>query len=164
MVYLFHSIKINLIKLISILYFLTYTSLFSKEILVEVNSNIFVVKLSKTQEEKKKGLMNVKELKTFNGMLFLYEKPKILKMWMKNTFIELDIIFIDETFRVSSIKKGKKFSTKIIQSDKPVIAVLEIPTECNQKIKIEIGDIVKWKYTKKKNYKQKQLFPCLTNY
>ena len=89
-----------------------------------------LVKVAKTEEDKKKGLMFVNKLSQTNGLLLLYKKPKIVKIWMHNTRIPLDIIFINNQKKVILIRKGKPFSKKIISSITPVVGVLEIPEGC----------------------------------
>ena len=96
-----------------------------------------------------------KKLIKSSGMLFLYKKPQIVNIWMNNTFIPLDIIFIDKNKKVSSIKQGKPLSRKIISSDEKVIAVLELPKNCSKKISLNIGDELEWvllESSKKKSY------------
>ena len=70
--------------------------------------------------------MNTDRLLDINGMFFLYKTPKIINMWMHNTKIPLDIIFIDQFNKVISINYGKPFSKKIISSKVKAIAVIEI--------------------------------------
>ena len=143
-------------KILLILFFL-YTNysvandINENTIYVHTDFYDFIVDLAITNEDKKKGLMNIKSLSNTNGMLFIYNKPQILRMWMKNTYLKLDIIFIDENHFVSSIEKGKKFSKDILSSKKPVIAVLEILSTCNKKIGIKIGDKISWSYFEKDN-------------
>ena len=66
----------------------------------------FNVKEAHTQEEKQQGLMNVKELPSNEGMIFYYDEPDLVEMWMKDTLIPLDIIFINEDQEVIAIEKG----------------------------------------------------------
>ena len=107
-----------------------------------------------------------KELVDTNGMLFIYKKPKKVKFWMKNTFIPLAVVFIDKNKKVKKIKKGKSLSNESITSEKPIIAVLEIPFSCLKILDLKINDDVFWnepsrKQINNKNINKKNLFPCL---
>ena len=88
--------------------------------------------------------MNVDRLVDTDGMFFVYKEPKIIKMWMHNTKIPLDIIFIDESKKVISINFGKPFSKKVISSKIKAVAVIEIPYNCSKKLKIKKGDKINW--------------------
>ena len=93
-----------------ILFFVVFgfTELRSNEFALIHSKNFsnLLVKIAIDDNTKQKGLMNMKKLKTNNGMLFIYDVPQIVKFWMYNTFIPLDIIFIDDRNIISSIKKG----------------------------------------------------------
>ncbi len=131
-----------------------------------VNSIYFtnlVVKVADTVSEKEKGLMNVNKLQNSNGMLFLYKKPKVLKMWMHKTIIPLDIIFIDKFNKVLSVNYGKPFSNKIISSKKPAIAVLEIPFGCAKTLKIKTGVKINWEKIKNRKKPDIKYYHCLDN-
>ena len=54
----------------------------------------FDVYLALNYEQRRRGLMFVRDLPEFSGMLFVYENDAILSIWMKNTYIPLDIVFI----------------------------------------------------------------------
>ena len=123
---------------------------------LEHDEKIIVVKIAETSEEKKKGFMFIKNLKEFSGMLFIYEKPKLLSFWMKNTYLDLIIIFIDSNKKITQIEKGSKLTKNLITSRKKVYAVLELPFNCSKKLNFKIGDIITWKKTNKNdliNYK-----------
>ena len=79
--------------------------------------------------ESVKGLMNVKEpLWNNNGMLFdMSDRPKNHSMWMKNTHIPLDIIFLDENMKIVGFKENNlPHSLKQISINKPSRYVLEM--------------------------------------
>jgi uncharacterized ACR, COG1430 len=63
---------------------------------IKLGNKEYNVKEARTQEEKEKGLMGVKELPSNEGMIFYYDEPDTRYMWMKNTLIPLDIIYINE--------------------------------------------------------------------
>ena len=104
---------------------------------------MFFVEFAETKEKMKKGFMNRKNMSEVNGMLFLNKKPRIMKMWMKNTHHDLKIIFINEFKKIISIKEGKKFSETIISSKTPVLAVLEILESCKN-FNFELGEKITW--------------------
>ena len=138
---------------------------FSKEAIVFSKTfSDLLVKVAQTKDEKKKGLMFINKLIQTNGMLLLYKKPKIVKIWMHNTQIPLDIIFINEQNRVVLIRKGEPFSKKIISSITPVIGVLEIPQGCAEKLDINLGDKTSWKIVNETQLKNNRYYHCLDHF
>lgn len=102
---------------------------------IYIGNKQYSVQIAKTESEKEKGLQGVKDLPENEGMLFIYDKPQTVSFWMKNTFIPLDIIFIDEDQEVISIYQGKPEDETIVEEDN-VKYVLEV----NQNSGIEEGD------------------------
>jgi uncharacterized protein len=63
---------------------------------IQINAHEWIVlEVAKTQSEKLYGLMYRKKLAANQGMLFIYDRPQIYGIWMKNTLIPLDIIWLD---------------------------------------------------------------------
>ena len=142
-----------------------FAELRSKEFAL-IHSTTFsnlVVKIAVDRDSKQKGLMHIRQLKTFNGMLFIYDTPQIVKFWMYNTFIPLDIIFIDDKNTISSIKKGVPMEKSLISSEINISAVLEIPKGCAKKLKIKKGESVFWEKKKEKEIKNIRYFHCLNS-
>lgn len=92
-----------------------------------------------------KGLMYVKEpLHSRYGMLFDMGY-KVNSMWMKNTFIPLDVIFLDKNMNIIGYKENNKpHSLKSISINKPSKYVLEMNTGTVKKFNLEIGDKIKF--------------------
>ena len=96
-------------------------------------------------------------------MLFIYNTPQIVKFWMLNTYIPLDIIFIDNRNIISSIKEGIPMKKQLISSEINIVAVLEIPKGCAKKLKIKKGESVFWIKKKEKEIKNIRYFHCLNS-
>ena len=108
------------------------------------NKNItFNVEVAKTIEERRIGLMYRKKLLDNEGMLFIFPREKIIKLWMKNTYIPLDVIFISENKVIVDIKKNmEKLSETIVKSKVKSRYALEFNAGLINKLDIEIGDKV----------------------
>lgn len=87
----------------------------------------FSVEIADDEQERAQGLMFRETMPRGAGMLFVYEHPQPAAFWMKNTLIPLDIIFLDESGRVTSVHENAKPGdlTPIPGGDE-VFAVLEI--------------------------------------
>ena len=151
----------SILKLLSlIVFFYPFEIKSSNYIYVESEKFFdFKVKLAINHDDKKKGLMHLKRFNNYEGMLFIYRIPQKVNIWMHNTNIPLDIIFIDEYNEIYLIKKGYPNSNKLISSEIKVIAVLEIPRDCSKKIGINKGDKLGWYRQKKK--KNKEYYHCI---
>ena len=87
------------------------------EIVTKTGVHVFTVEMATTEEEKTTGLMYRKELADGKGMLFDFSPEQEVSMWMKNTYISLDMIFIRADGRILRIAEGTEpQSTKIIPS------------------------------------------------
>lgn len=109
------------------------------------DSHKFDIELAETFEQKQKGLMHRKHLDEMSGMLFLRSEPSVIDMWMKNTFIPLDMIFIDEEGVIRKIhQNAEPHSLESISSETEVVAVLELNGGLTQKLTINVGDKVSY--------------------
>jgi hypothetical protein len=109
----------------------------------ETGDHSFDVEVMTTFQERARGLMFRRSLPEKSGMLFLYDRPEPAAMWMKNTVIPLDIVFIAPGGTVHRIEKNTEpFSTETISSDGLIIAVLELNAGAADRIKLKRGDRV----------------------
>jgi uncharacterized protein len=105
----------------------------------------FDVWLAVSPAEKAQGLMFVRDLPADKGMLFLYDRPTEAGIWMKNTYIELDILFIAADRRIVKIaERARPHSLDTIQPDVPVTAVLELRGGEAARRGLRVGDLAKW--------------------
>ena len=103
----------------------------------------FNIRIADTSARQERGLMFVKKLPADQGMLFPNRKPQPVAMWMKNTLIPLDMLFIDSRGRiVCLIASARPESLEILSCDKPVKAVLEIAGGEAARRAIRVGDRV----------------------
>ena len=105
-----------------------------------------------TDKKKNKGLMYRKTpLKNNEGLLFIYQKPQKIKMWMKNTYIPLDLLFLDTKMNVIDYKENLKprdIKTNYISNIKCKYAI-EINGGYIKKNNIKKGTIIVPKYINK---------------
>ncbi len=113
------------------------------EIVTKSGVRTFSVEIAKTDVERATGLMYRKELADGRGMLFDFTPEQQVSMWMKNTFVSLDMIFITGDGRVLRIAENTEpQSLKIISSGGPARAVLEVVAGTAKKYGIAPGDQV----------------------
>jgi len=113
------------------------------EIATKSGVRVFSVEMATTEEEKQTGLMYRKELADGKGMLFDFSPEQQISMWMKNTYISLDMIFIRADGRILRIAENTEpLSTKIISSGGLTKGVLEVVAGTAQKYGIQPGDRV----------------------
>ena len=104
---------------------------------------IFNVEIAKTIQERRTGLMNRKKLLNNEGMLFIFPRENIIQLWMKNTYIPLDVIFISKNKVIVDIKKNmEKLSETIIRSKIKSKYALEFNAGLINELDIRIGDKV----------------------
>ncbi|MEZ5855485.1 MAG: DUF192 domain-containing protein [Hyphomicrobiaceae bacterium] len=103
----------------------------------------FEVEVAETGEEKARGLMFRRSLADNAGMLFPYAPPQEAQMWMKNTYISLDMVFIRKDGTVHRVEAGTEpFSERVISSRGAVSAVLELKAGIAASINLAPGDKV----------------------
>ncbi|MCK1396015.1 DUF192 domain-containing protein [Bradyrhizobium sp. 1] len=113
------------------------------EIVTKNGVQVFSVEIATTEQEKQTGLMYRKELADGKGMLFDFNPEQEVSMWMKNTYVSLDMIFIRADGRILRVAENTEpLSTKIVSSRGPARAVLEVVAGTAQKYGIRAGDRV----------------------
>ncbi|MBI2508329.1 DUF192 domain-containing protein [Candidatus Woesearchaeota archaeon] len=110
---------------------------------ITINDKSFNIEIADNPAERAKGLMFRKDLDKDSGMLFIFPNSEKHSFWMKNTFIPLDIIWIDENFKIVYIYENAqpcRESCNSITPNKDAKYVLEINAGLADKYKFEIGD------------------------
>jgi uncharacterized membrane protein (UPF0127 family) len=105
----------------------------------------FQVWIADTTERQAQGLMWLRELPADYGMVFLLDEPRPMNMWMKNTYVSLDMLFFGGDGRILSIARDTRpLSTAIIDSGGTVAGVVEIRGGEAQRRGIAVGDHIRW--------------------
>ena len=105
--------------------------------------HVFKVWLADTPQRQAQGLMFVRSLPPERGMLFVHDEPTPISMWMKNTYIPLDMVFIDSRHRIMQIvEQTTPHSLDLIKSRGPALAVLEIAAGDAKRLALHTGQKV----------------------
>ena len=113
------------------------------EVVSKTGVHVFSIELAVSDEDRARGLMFRRELPDGQGMLFDFGRDQDVAMWMKNTLIPLDMMFITADGRIRRIAENTEpMSTRIIPSGGPVRAVLEVIGGTAKKYGIAAGDRV----------------------
>jgi hypothetical protein len=103
----------------------------------------FEVEVMRTREELERGLMFRRQMAADHGMLFDFGSPQPVTMWMKNTYLPLDMVFIAADGRVVSVKRNAEpLSETTIYSGGLVLGVLELNAGAAERIGVKPGDKV----------------------
>lgn len=117
----------------------------NESLTIETSTGVhgFLVELADTEERRRTGLMFREELALDAGMLFDFETPRVITMWMRNTPLPLDMIFIGPNGRIISVAENTvPYSEAIVSSRYPASAVFEVNAGTAKRIGIKVGDAV----------------------
>ncbi len=100
----------------------------------------FTIEIAQTPEQLQHGLMFRRSMPANHGMLFLFPKPQPITMWMKNTYIPLDMLFLNEEGVIVDIHENAvPESLAIIAAKKPTQMVLEVNAGTVARLGLSIG-------------------------
>ena len=102
----------------------------------------FTVEVATTKQQLEHGLMFRKEMAKDHGMLFIFDAPQTIRMWMKNTILPLDMLFVDQDGTITQIvHNAKPQSTDVIASvSGKIVRVLELNGGAADAYHIATGD------------------------
>lgn len=107
------------------------------------SATIFSAEIADTDELRSRGLMFRHKLPEGQAMLFDFGSPRPAAMWMKNTYIPLDMLFIRADGTIAAIAENTEpFSQQTISVEEPVRGVLELPAGTAQKLGLHRNDKV----------------------
>ena len=102
---------------------------------IKLGEKEYNVQEAKSMEEMQKGLQGVKELPQDEGMIFYFDQPQRVEMWMRDTLIPLDIIFINEDQEVIAVEQGQPEDDTLLSQEDTMYVV-----EVNVNSGVQKGD------------------------
>lgn len=106
-----------------------------EKIKVEINSNSYILNVADTDEQRSEGLKNIASLPKNRGMIFVFDESDTVAMWMQDTLIPLDIIFLNKYGNVLALYEGEPMSLDLLEEDN-VKYVIEV----NVQSRVAVGD------------------------
>ena len=125
-----------------------YTAAYAAEDILTIETRFgtesFQIEFANTPEQRSQGLMFRQSLAADRGMLFDFGDPHEVAMWMKNTYISLDMIFIRADGIIHRIQRDTEpHSLTTISSNGNVAAVLEVSAGVTERLNIQPGDMIR---------------------
>ena len=103
----------------------------------------FQVEVARTDADRAQGLMYRRNMSPERGMLFDFKRVEPVSMWMQNTYLSLDMLFIRPDGSIARVaENAEPLSTATISSGEPVLAVLELVAGSAKRLGIKAGDKV----------------------
>ncbi len=114
---------------------------------IQIGSKKITVEIANTPQQQQRGLMYREKMAADAGMLFIFDQEQPLNFWMKNTYINLSIAYIDKNKKIIDIQDMKATSAIDTQwstypSAKPGMYALEMNQGWFTKNRIKIGDLL----------------------
>lgn len=119
------------------------------DLITATGTRSITIEVARTPEQQAKGLMFRNHLDDDRGMLFPHEAPREVSMWMRNTYIPLDMVFIKADGTVHRIAvRTEPLSDAIVSSQGDVSAVLELAGGASERLGLKVGDKVRHPFFK----------------
>jgi len=114
------------------------------KVVTQSDTLLFDIEIADDRDKRAQGLMFRYKMEPNQGMIFVFDTSEILSFWMKNTFISLDMLFINEDFEIIQIHENAfPLSEEPIRSNYPAKYVLEILGGVSARKGINVGDVVR---------------------
>jgi uncharacterized protein len=156
---------VAVVALLALVFFLAFPGIFKKERPVDpyafkkegeltfyTDSKPVVkidIEIADTEYERQLGLMKRKSMEENHGMLFIFPDETVRSFWMRNTFIPLDMIFVNTNNEIVTIHKNTRvLSDSSYPSSAPAVYVVEVVGGFTDKYNISEGDKISWMGTK----------------
>ena len=109
---------------------------------MQIGSETFTLEVADTYEEQEVGLMARESMPSDHGMIFVFRDARERQFWMKNTLIPLDIIYVDASGRVVSVKPMQPKDLTPVKSGRPAMYAIELNQGAAARVGVQAGDLV----------------------
>ncbi len=106
---------------------------------VIIGADTVVVEVARTPDERSQGLKDRDFLAAGAGMIFVFDDEEVRSFWMQDTYIPLDIAYLDANARIIDIQQMEPESTRLYTSSGPAMFALEVPQGWFSQMEIEVG-------------------------
>ncbi len=113
-----------------------------RQVALYIKSIPFIIEIASTKKERIIGLSRRNILLDRNGMLFVFDRPVLIDVTMRETKIPLDILFLDENFKIIQIETARGYQIDFVTSKFPSKYFLEIPAGSCKKYGIQVGNVI----------------------
>lgn len=114
----------------------------AKTVRVQLGKRQFTLEVADDDASRQRGLMYRRVLPADGGMIFVFEQEDVLDFWMKNTYIPLDIVYLDKSGKVITIKQMKPLDQTTVSSEKPAKFAIELNEGTAAEVGVKTGDVV----------------------
>lgn len=104
-------------------------------------SDTVVAEVARTTEEREQGLMFRDEVPQGTGMLFVFVDEAIRSFWMRNTYVPLDVAWMNAELRIVDIQQMEPETTTLHEGDAPAMFALEVPMGWYAAHGVRVGDV-----------------------
>ena len=111
-----------------------------RTVTMHIGDRDFVLEVAETEEAQQTGLMNRDSMPADRGMIFVFDDEEERGFWMKNTRIPLDILYLDRTGRIVSLKQMEPFDLRSTPSDGPAQYAIELNAGAATRAGVKRGD------------------------
>jgi uncharacterized protein len=136
-------IPVLIIIIVFIIYLLIKKPIYPQGIGLIIGKNDYFLEIAQTSQERKIGLSNRNELCSNCGMLFIFDKESNYPFWMKDTYIPLDIIWLNSEYKIVKIIHAVETNseTTYVNND-PAKYVIELKANEVLKLGLTVGDTI----------------------
>ncbi len=109
---------------------------------MKIGQETFVLEVADTPKLRETGLMHRKSMAADHGMLFVFEHRQFLRFWMRSTLIPLDILYVDASGRVATIRQMKPLDETGVESTEAVLYAIELNEGAAARAGVKEGDVL----------------------